>query len=434
MKKKKLSLKMPAGYNRYIHAAVLILNLFGVLMIISASMKADANIGSLMFIGAKEMGFVVVSYVGMVFTARMFNFKWAQKYSRIITGGIIVMLLLPILMGYSAGGARAWISIGPITIQPSEFAKVWIIILIALRLGDKDRVRIAKMRDLITEPLAIVMVMVFIVTILQKDLGSAVVILGISYICFLVPSNRRLTRLQQVMMILMLIGVIFLIILDTEGGLAFISKTLESMGVHPYMLGRLQSSANPFADRYGDGYQLFMGLVAMVQGLESGFFGKGYGNSVNKYGYLPEAQTDFILAIVVEELGVFGILVIVIGYGTVLYNTLKYSILVKLERDKILLIGAASYIMIHFIFNVGGVTGLIPLTGVPLLFISAGDQVVSRLCWRLDWSKMLSVVITSNRKCSSKRKSWRSNHENCSRNARFTCFKNPKREYHTPNI
>ena len=100
-----------------------------------------------------------------------------------------------------------------------------------------------------------------------------------------------------------MVGVFTLIFLDTPTGLKIAETIFSKLGIPEYMFKRFESAANPFLDRYNEGYQLFMGLAAMVQGLQAGPFGKGFTNSDNKFGYLPEAQTDFIIAIIVEELG-----------------------------------------------------------------------------------------------------------------------------------
>ena len=128
---------------------------------------------------------------------------------------------------------------------------------------------------------------------------------------------------------------------------------------------------NPFADKYGTGFQLINGLVSFASG---GWQGVGYGKSIQKYTNFPAANTDFILAIVVEELGIFGFLLIFICYALIVGRMFIYAIRMKSQRGRIVLIGVSMYFFIHFLFNVGGVTGLIPLTGVPLLMISAGGS------------------------------------------------------------
>ncbi len=106
----------------------------------------------------------------------------------------------------------------------------------------------------------------------------------------------------------------------------------------------------------------------------------GFGQSVQKMQYLPAASTDYILAITVEEFGILGFLVILGGYGVLIYRLFKYALMSKREGYKILYIGTAMYLFIHFVFNVGGVTGLIPLTGIPLLFISSGASSLVSIC------------------------------------------------------
>ena len=138
-----------------------------------------------------------------------------------------------------------------------------------------------------------------------------------------------------------------------------------------YQINRFLSAVNPFIDQYDTGYQLINGLVAFATG---GWFGLGYGNSVRKYTRFPAANTDFILAIIVEELGFVGFMAMFIPYCIIIFRLIRYAQKTNSEKAKIVLIGVASYIAIHIFFNVGGVTGLIPLTGVPLLMISAGGS------------------------------------------------------------
>ncbi|NLY63277.1 MAG: FtsW/RodA/SpoVE family cell cycle protein, partial [Erysipelothrix sp.] len=119
------------------------------------------------------------------------------------------------------------------------------------------------------------------------------------------------------------------------------------------------------------GYQLSGSLIAFSRG---GLFGTGLGQSVQKYGYLPEVRTDFILPLIAEELGFFGITILLLAYGLLMYRILHYAMRVKSEKDKMILMGTVFYLFIHVLLNVGGVSGSIPLTGVPLLLISSGGS------------------------------------------------------------
>lgn len=369
MIRKYLNLKMPSGYSKTMHAAVIFINIFGFFMILSANMTSTADSASLSKVVIKEIGFIVASYYIMVQVARHFSFKlFQEKYFHFLFI-MIVMLASTMLFG-SVRGARAWIRLGPITIQPSEFAKVFIILLMANAIGDKQRIgqKIKKPWPLMKHPLIITLFIVFFVTIPQSDLGSAVVIAGIAYIVTLVPSNSALSKMQKILFGFLFVGLIMMFLVTTPKGVAMIEK----LSIPSYMINRFKISSNPFTNRYDNGYyQIFNGIVALVKG---GMFGVGYGKGFIKYSYLPESENDAILAVVIEELGMIGFLIILILYGIMIYQLIKYAFLVKSEKDKMILIGTLSYIMIHFVFNIGGITAFIPLTGVPLLFISAGGS------------------------------------------------------------
>ena len=138
-----------------------------------------------------------------------------------------------------------------------------------------------------------------------------------------------------------------------------------------YQKNRILSAVNPFTDLYNTGYQLVNGLVSFASG---GWKGLGFGNSVRKYTDFPAANTDFILAIVVEETGLIGFGLIFIPYMIIIIQLFRYAMKMESERGRIILVGTAMYLMVHCLFNIGGVTGMIPLTGVPLLMISSGGS------------------------------------------------------------
>ena len=169
------------------------------------------------------------------------------------------------------------------------------------------------------------------------------------------------------MMFIFIFGVLLLLFLISKPGIIFI----ESLGLPEYMVNRFRAMADPFADTRNIGYQLYNSLVAFVKG---NWMGVGFGNSIQKFGYLPVAQSDYILAIIVEEMGFFGFLLVFVGYTVLISHLIIQSLTVRSERGKMVLFGTALYLLLHFILNVGGVTSLIPLTGVPLLLISAGGS------------------------------------------------------------
>ena len=363
---KKLNLKMPYGYSLSIHLSAIVLNLFGFFMIISASMNRGVNTKTLSFTAGKELVFLLVSYYLMVLFAKNFKMSFFKKHFKTILL-ITIVALLATLFSEEVNGAQAWIRFKSITIQPSEFAKVFMILTTALYLGDRKEIQSKAWYEYILAPTLILLLIVFIIAKLQSDFGSAVVLLAVTFVCYLIPSNPKIKKMQGWMTGLFVVGLILLALLSNPLVLEMISK----LPIPPYMVSRFVSSADPLHDKGGDSWQIYNGLVAFIQG---GFFGKGFAQSINKYGYIPEAHTDFILAIIVEELGMIGFLVIFVGYSLIIFNMMKYALRVKTEQDKIILIGITSYLVIHFIFNVGGITALIPLTGVPLLLISAGGS------------------------------------------------------------
>ena len=369
--KKKFYFRMPAGHDRLIHSTILALTLFGLVMVTSATMGTDAaNYMSLIRTVFKQLLFTAAGYIGMLIMARKFTFELCRKYLFHLIFLTIAALLF-VLVFDPVGGARAWIRI-PIgniiefTIQPSEFAKMSIMIIMATYLGD---LRIQKIsgKELIKAPFILVMLFVVIVALLQSDFGSAVIMLGIALILFLIPKHPSLRKYQKNLLLTLFFGGALLIFLMSPAGEAI----LKMIPFAQYQINRFLVAQNPFADRYGGGYQLIKGLISFASG---GISGVGFGASIQKYMNFPAASTDYILAIVVEELGIGGFLFIFIGYMIVICRLFNYAIKIESENARMILIGTAMYLFIHFVFNVGGVTGLIPLTGVPLLLISAGGS------------------------------------------------------------
>ena len=365
--KRKFSLFMPKGYNKIIHSAMIALSFFGSLMVISANINHNSAPLALVNVAFRQFLFFVIGYVAMVILARFWSWDLIKKNMTLIAVFTIGLLIVP-LFSASRAGAWAWIEIPGInaTIQPSEFAKITMITLLAVFLGD-IRNRRTTISEMITVPAIFTISSLLIIMVFQRDLGSAVILFALAWILFLIPSADQLRPLQRWFILLFILGIILLLFLISKPGIAFI----ETLGLPEYMVNRFRAMADPFADTKNIGYQLYNSLVAFVKG---NWAGVGFGNSIQKFGYLPVAQSDYILAIIVEELGIFGFLFIFIGYALMIYHLIVASLSIRSERGKMVLFGTALYLLLHFILNVGGVTSLIPLTGVPLLLISAGGS------------------------------------------------------------
>lgn len=356
--------KQIKGYSLGIHISVIFLSLFGLMMVLSANGGLNTTSMDLLFVFIKESVFIVVSYLLMVHVSRQFNFKTIKKFIVPLMIGMVLFNFVPLFFG-DVGGAKAWIRLPGMTIQPSEFTKVVMVLAFACFLGDRDERQNVKGYELAGVPLAFVGVNAFIIIFLQKDLGSAAVLIFMALCILMIPQNKNLNRLQFWVLIFFILGFIGVIVLSTPAGVTI----LEKVGLKDYMVGRFKTVADPFYDITGRGYHVYNGFIAFTSG---GWFGKGLGSSLGKHGFIPEARTDFILAIIVEELGMFGLLAVLIPYGIILYSLIKNALKMKYDKDRMILMGAATYLMVHFLFNVGGITALIPLTGVPLLLISSG--------------------------------------------------------------
>jgi len=215
---------------------------------------------------------------------------------------------------------------------------------------------------------AVFIVCFFIILLVQMDFGSAMIFLLITAFCCLIPKHPGFKTMQ----ILVVIGIILFILLMfyglTEDGI----KLLSNFPALSHQITRFKAAADPFLNRYGTGYyDLVNSLIAFNTG---GLKGVGLGRSLRKYGYISAADTDFIMAVIVEELGIGGFLFVFVGYAALIGIIWYYALKMKDERSKITLIGIAMYFMLYFIFNIGGVTCFLPLTGIPLLLISKGGS------------------------------------------------------------
>ena len=372
-KKFKFSLRMPRQYNVAVQISLLVLCLFGTVMILSVSSQDAAMdpLGSFKTL-FRQMVFFVGGYIGMVILARNFTLSFAKKYSFL---GMVVGILLLIFTFFfpNSYGIRAWISIplpSPLpnfTIQPSEFMKLMIIIFLAVYWGNCSPKMNYQFRDVFQMPILMVGIAALIV-LRQPDFGSFAIIGFLVGILSLLPTHKVFRHFQRTMQIIIVVVVVFAFFLMSPLGIGIVKHIPFIDG---YQIQRFELALNPFISNINEGYQLVNGLVAFFTG---GLTGVGLGNSTHKYGYVPAAKTDSILPIIVEETGMIGFGIIVVMYSILIYQIFRYAFKINNIPAKMILIGIASYFFIHFVLNVGGVSGLIPMTGIPLVFISLGGS------------------------------------------------------------
>ena len=343
------------------------LMIFGLLMIASAEMgDAAGDTSVIVEVIVRQVLYLIVGTIGYFIMLR-FRFFHISKHLYYIGIFLIGALLIATRFFGSSGGAYAWLRFGSFTVQPSEFAKVFVVLLYAKTFSQRyatDEEARTNFRNMVFVMLAYT----GIILIWQSDLGTAVVLFAMAYLMLLIVQDRALIKYQRFMMFIMLIGLVFIVFLLSPLGTEF----LENLPFESYMIDRFISSANPFADQYNTGYHLIMSLVSFATG---GLFGVGYGKSVHKYMNFPNPSSDFILPVIVEELGMFGLAIIVFLYGMIFVKLARYATRKSADlRAQIVFLGSFMYFALHMVLNIGGVTGLIPLTGIPLLMISSGGS------------------------------------------------------------
>lgn len=385
---------MSSGSDLMIHLAMFALMIYGTLMIGSASMGlAVSNPSYLVKTVIKQIVFVVIGYFIMCKLSNWFRLERlkSKKFPFLIIG--MEVLLVSCIAFTASGGAHAWIRIPipgmEVSLQPSEFAKIISILIVAAYLGDVKKIYPRK-RDLFVRPLLFIGIYLITVLFVQHDFGSMAVIFLIVCVCLLIPTHPQAKNFQIFLKIAfwVMVGVAIFILSP------FGTHLIESLPfLSTYQKNRFLSAVNPFQDIYGSSYQIVKGLVSFADG---GLFGVGYGNSVRKYTDFPAANTDFILAILVEELGFLGFLLLIALYSLIVFRLLYFAMKIQNEKAKIILTGTAMYFVVHCFFNIGGVTGLIPLTGVPLLMISSGGSSTMSIMFMVGIAQ--AVISQYNRK------------------------------------
>ena len=292
---------------------------------------------------------------GVVGTAAL-GVAWSLPYAiwqRLAVPMIAVILpLMVIALHPSSGtalyGASRWIDLGPLTLQPSEFMKLAMVVFAATVLSNKWNKRHDPLHLLI--PLAPVVMVVAVVVILQRDLGTTIVICLSVFLMLFVAGARGKH-------------------LSVTAAVGAMGGALLIFGESYRRTRFLDAWLNPSADAKGAGYQLIQGLIALGSG---GWFGVGLGNSSQKWDYLPNAHSDFIFAIIGEELGLIGAIVVVLTFAVLLYGGIRIAVRAPDTFGRLLAAGVTSWIGLQAIINMGAVTGLLPITGIPLPLVSFG--------------------------------------------------------------
>lgn len=307
----------------------------------------------------------IFAIIGLVVLAMFFlvNIKILKhkKVIPIVTIGTIILLVVVLLFGDEVNGARAWINLGFFNIQPAEIAKLAVIWYLAYYFSKKQNQIVGNFVNTVKNPMIMIIPILFLL-IFQPDIGSALIILGIVFIMVISSGTSLKVSFS-------LVGVAILGMVSAFGLLYFFGDSLPF--IQDYQLDRIHAFMDPFAYADSSGLQLINSYYALSRG---GLFGVGLGNSVQKTGFLPEPQTDFIMAIVGEELGLVGVLSILAILVFLIIRIYLNGIRSYHSFNSLISIGVASMLLIQVVINIGGLIGLIPITGVTFPFISYGGS------------------------------------------------------------
>ena len=336
----------------------ILLSAFGVIMVYSAS-----SYFSLTSVGYSEY-FLFRQLIFLVFG--MFIAIWIANYGRKfffnekllqIVYVVLIALLLFVLTQSATKGARSWINLGLFKLQPSEFAKVILIWASAFYYNKFKDVEDWKL--LYRYPMGM-MLIVSVLVLIQPDFGTMAIIILMMWLLALTTGYSK--KAMGISGGLFVLGYLF----------TFLPiSIIQYLPFKAYQIGRFLSFHNPWEDMSGTGYQSIQGFLALARG---GMTGTGLATSIQKTGFLPEAHTDFILAIVGEELGFIMVwLVLVVLFSLIVYIFWK-SLHCRSSFARYLCIGVGIFLLVQSSVNIGALLGLAPITGVPLPFLSYGGS------------------------------------------------------------
>ena len=335
---------------------------FGLFNIVTASSSESVNRyeQSLFYYFFRQLAMIIA---GLILSIPIIR-KDTKKYSFpavLSFFGITFCVLYLFLYGTFHKGAQNWLTIGPITFQPSEFVKPIIIVCLAL-IFDFSKSKLRNKKSKHYDIIGIILVVGLfdaVIIFLEKDLGTMLILMFIFMTLFLSSPILKKEKTQTIIF-LILIGISGLVIIKNQKGYILSEEQMERFNF-----------INPCKNYLDGGYQICNAYIAINNG---GLFGLGIGKSQQKYSYIPEPHTDMVFAIIAEEQGLLRSSLIFIGYTIILYRILNLSAKVSSLRGKYITLGVAAYIFAHIIINLGGLFGLLPLTGVPLPFLSYGGS------------------------------------------------------------
>lgn len=334
-----------------IFALVAVLCLTGMVMVLSASSVASIeDYGSPWYQFGRQALWLGVGIVGFVVALRIDYRRWRSwtRYLLWVSLAMLVLVLVP-GVGVVVNGARRWLGFGPFTVQPSEFAKLALLLFAADLLARRAN-RVADPQQAL-RPVLAVFAMMAVLVMIQPNLGTTIILFVMTFVLLFVAGvpGRQLGLL----------------------GLAAAAAGVLFAIIEPYRMRRITAFLDPWSDPANVGYQNIQSAAAIANG---GLVGTGVGQGRAKYGYLPEADTDFIFSVIGEELGFLGAMVLLVLFLALGAAAIRVAMRAPDRFGMLVASGIAAWFLFQAVVNIGAAVGVMPTTGVPLPFVSAGGS------------------------------------------------------------
>lgn len=346
--KKRIDKGTKMEFDSVIFYTTMILVFIGIIMVFSASfVQSSFKHHDAYYFLKRNIICAILGFISMITISKIDYRFWKKNTKPICIIAVILLLLVLTPLGIKLNGARRWLGVGSLTVQPAEIAK-FATIMITAKLIEKKYDDIKSLTKGVL-PLIIIPALFFILIMLQPNMSTAGTIILVTFVMIFVAG-----------MDMKFVGVMF-----GSGVALFLALALTS----EYRLKRILSFLDPFQDPLGNGYQVIQGLYALGSG---GLFGMGLGKSQQKWFYIPEPQNDFIFAIIGEELGLVGCIVVIILFVILVYRCIRIALKCSNIFACMVVIGIGAQIGIQAALNIAVSTSSMPVTGVALPFISYG--------------------------------------------------------------
>jgi len=335
-----------------------LLVIFGLVMLSSASVSiAYEKFNDAYHLLKHQLIWGLIPGLVLFFFFSWFDYKILKKFAFLMLAFSIILLVAVFIPGIGAkfGTAKSWLSIGSASFQPAELVKLTFLIYLATWLEKRGHKKASDLSEGLI-PFLTVLGLIAVLLFLQPDLGTMTIIILFSLVVYFV-GGANLAHILGI-------------------GLAGILGLLGLMNLAPYRAARLTTFLHPELDPQGIGYHINQAFLAIGSG---GFWGRGFGMSRQKFQYLPEVAGDSIFAIIAEELGFIVSSLLVLAYLYLMFRSVKIAQKAPDNFGKLLVVGIISWIIIQAFVNIGAMVGLLPLTGVPLPFISYGGTAMAVL-------------------------------------------------------